>query len=320
MRKGKQLAIFAFGALLLANSAAAQDPEAWDRWGKTWGDTLVPFLPKASPWGLTVDPYPLIRTFANETYVYKGADSMVYKYPSYITHQTWWFDDPELSRQLADLEKEKAAATQAFEKASDEFFTAHGAEMKALEKAHLEQMNALASHLADLAKQGKYDEADLVNKKLEKLGPFVYPPLQALTEPYDKRQKDMDDRERQLTNRKRQVSFQIHTNRTPTTTAPKFTRIKPAGTLAGHPFYRQDEGNSKAGVWDASFVDLAVFLGPPGYVNPKIKIGHREFAVKTIVVWAWIESRPDTIQADEATAKKVLEKMDYEGLAKLIEP
>jgi hypothetical protein len=144
--------------------------------------------------------------------------------------------------------------------------------------------------------------------------------LQALTEPYDKHQKDMDARERQLTNRKRQVSFQIHTNRTPTTTAPRFTRIKPAGTLAGHPFYRQDEGNSKAGDWDASFVHLAVFLGPPGYVNPKTKIGHREFVVKSIVVWAWIQSHANTIMADEATARKVLESMDYDGLAKLIQP
>ena len=65
---------------------------------------------------------------------------------------------------------------------------------------------------------------------------------------------------------------------------------------------------------------LAVFLGPPGYENPKIRIGHREFAVKTIVVWAWIESHPNTVKADEAAVRKVLESMDYDGLAKLIEP
>jgi len=315
-----RLTMLAFGAVLLANFSAAQDADTYDRWEKTWGDTLVRFLPNASPWGLTVDPYPLFRAFANETYVYKGADSMVYKYPSYITHQTWWFDDPELSRQLADLEKEKAAAKQDFEKASDEFFAAHGTEMKALEKTHLEQMNALAKQAGDLATQGKYDEAEVVGKRLEKLGPFVYPPFQALIEPYDKHQKDMDDRGRKLTNRKRQVSFQIHNNRTPTTTAPKFTGMKPAGTLAGHPLYRQDGGDSKAGDWGEYEVNLAVFLGPPGYVNPKIRIGHREFAIKTIVVWAGIESHPATIKADEATVRKVLESMDYDGLAKLIEP
>jgi hypothetical protein len=316
----RHIATLALGTLLLANSAAAQDADAWDRWGKTWGDTLVRFLPNASPWGLTADPYPFFRAFANETYVYKGADSMVRKYPSYITHQTWWFNDAELSRQISGLEKEKAAAKQQFEKESDEFYSVHGAEVKALEKAHLAQMDALAKQIADLAKQGKYDESQPLVKKLEALGPFVYPPFQALTESYDKHQKDMEERERQLTNRKRQVSFQIHTNRTPTTTAPKFTQMKPADTLAGHPLYRQDEGNSKTGDWDESWVDLAVFLGPPGYENPKTKIGHREFAIKTIVVWAWIQSHPSTVKADEAAVRKVLESLDYAGLSRLIEP
>ncbi len=320
MQRQRQLSILAFGALLLVHSAAAQDEEAWNRWGKTMGDTLVRFLPNASRWGMSVDPYPPFSAFATETYAYKGADSIVHKYPSYIVHQTWWFDDAELSRQTADLEKEKEAAKQEFEKASEEFYKVHGEEMKALEKAHLAEMNALATQIGDLARQGKYDESQAVVKKLEKLGPFVYPPLQALTESYDKHQKDIADRERQLSNRKRQVSFQIHTNRTPVTTAPKFVSMKPAGTLAGHPFYRQDEGNSKAGDWDASLVYLAVFLGPPGYENPKVRIGHREFAVKSIVVWAWIQSHPKTIKADEAAVRKVLEAMDYNGLAKLTEP
>lgn len=319
MQRRRQLSILGLSALLLISSAAAQDADTWDRWGKTWGNALVRFLPNASPWGLTVDPYPLFRAFANETYVYKGSDSIVHKYPSYITHQTWWFNDAELSRQMADLEKEKAAAKQQFEKASDEFYSAHGAEMKAAEKAHLAQMDGLAKQIGDLAKQGKYDESQPLVKRLEALGPFVYPPFQALTESYDKHQKDMDERERQLTSRKRQVSFQIHTNRTPITTAPKFTGMKPAGTLAGHPLYRQEEGRAP-GDGDASWVDLAVFLGPAGYENPKVKIGHREFAIKTIVVWAWIQSHPNTVKADEAAVRKVLESMDYNGLAKLIEP
>jgi len=74
------------------------------------------------------------------------------------------------------------------------------------------------------------------------------------------------------------------------------------------------------GGWIETMVDLAVFVGPPGYENPKVKIGHRELTTKSIVVWAWIESRPDTIQADEAAARKVLESINYDGLAKLIAP
>lgn len=155
-------------------------------------------------------------------------------------------------------------------------------------------------------------------EKISKSGAFVYPAYQALTESFNTRQKELDDRERKLTSRRRSVSFQIHTNRTPTTTAPAFSP-KAAGTLAGHPFYRQVRGNFKMGDSTETMVDLAVFLGPPGYQNPIIQIGHRELAVKSIIVWAWIGSRPDTIQADEAAARKVLESIDYKGLSALIE-
>jgi hypothetical protein len=41
------------------------------------------YLPNASPWGMSVDPYPPFSSFANETYEYKGANSEVRKYPSY---------------------------------------------------------------------------------------------------------------------------------------------------------------------------------------------------------------------------------------------
>jgi hypothetical protein len=74
------------------------------------------------------------------------------------------------------------------------------------------------------------------------------------------------------------------------------------------------------GGWIDTTVDLAVFVGPAGYQNPKVKIGTRQFAAKSIAVWAWIQSRPDTIQADKAAAKRVLESVDYNGLARLVEP
>jgi hypothetical protein len=35
---------------------------------------------------------------------------------------------------------------------------------------------------------------------------------------------------------------------------------------------------------------------------------------------AWLQPRADTLQADEAVARKMLEAIDYDGLAKLIEP
>jgi hypothetical protein len=313
-------AVLALAAFLLANSAAGQDANAWDRWEKATGDALIRFLPNASAFGMTVDPYPPFSGPANETYQYKGANSMVYKYPSYIVHQTWWFDDAELSRQTAEVKKENDAFKQKSDKVLQEFMKVHGAEMKAAETAHLAEMQKLQKEGADLFNQGKTQQGQAVLEKLEKLGPFVYPPYQQLTESLDKRQKEIDDRERKLSGRRRNVSFRIHTNRTPTATAPAFLAMKPSGALAGHPFFRQLRGNMNMGDRTETLVDLAVFLAPPGYENPKVKIGHRELAVKSIVAWAWIESRPDTIQADEAAARKVLESIDYSGLSKLIQP
>jgi hypothetical protein len=66
--------------------------------------------------------------------------------------------------------------------------------------------------------------------------------------------------------------------------------------------------------------NLSVFIGPPGYQNPHVTLAERQSKVKCIVVWAWIESLPDKIQADEATVKKVLESVNYDGLSRLIEP
>ena len=317
-RTEKKLAILAVAALLLTNSAAAQDADAMSRWGQTTGDALIRFLPNATPWGMTVDRDPIFSAFANETYDYKGANSLVRKYPSYVVHQTWWFDDAGLAQQTADLEKEKAALKQEVETAGEEFYRVHGAELKAFQKTRLAEMETLSKQVADLTQQGKSEQAQAVLKKIEEL-PAVYPPYQALMSSLDKRQQELTDRERTLTNRRRQVNFRIYTNRTPLTTAPKYAP-KPAGALAGHPFYRQDEGTLKAGDGDTSLVDLAVYVGPTGWENPRVKIGQKELAVKCIVVWAWIESHPDTIKADEAAVKKVLESIDYNGLAKLIEP
>jgi hypothetical protein len=37
-------------------------------------------------------------------------------------------------------------------------------------------------------------------------------------------------------------------------------------------------------------------------------------------VWACIQSRRDTVKADEAIVRKLLEKVDYDGLSRLMEP
>jgi hypothetical protein len=106
----------------------------------------------------------------------------------------------------------------------------------------------------------------------------------------------------------------------PSTTAPVFIGAKPIGTLAGRTLYRNDRGAVVvADQIRHLLVDLAVFVGPPSFQNPKVNLADREMKVKGITVWAAIESRPDTLQADEATVKQVLEGIDYDGLARLID-
>jgi hypothetical protein len=60
-----------------SRAAAAQTPEALDRWLKANDAALMRFLPNASSAGMTVDPAPAFSGPANETYTYKGANSMV---------------------------------------------------------------------------------------------------------------------------------------------------------------------------------------------------------------------------------------------------
>lgn len=308
--------VFAILAVLAALPACAQDRDALSRWAEESDKELVRFLPNASQWNMTVDPDPLFSGPANETYDYKGVNSIVTKYPSYVVHQDWWYNDPALAQEQSDLQREKSEFKQEEERKLQEFEQMHSAEMKAWDDDQKAKQNALVQQADPLLKQGKYEEA---GKILKSFTPQPYAPFKELADSIDKKQKEMDERDRALQIRRRMVTFQIQTNRTPTTTAPAF-HPAPLGTLAGHPFFRQVRGTLDMGGRKQTLVDLAVFVGPPGYVNPKVKIGERQLAVKSVVVWAMVQSLPNSIDADEAAARKVLESVDYNGLSALIQP
>ncbi len=91
-----------------------------------------------------------------------------------------------------------------------------------------------------------------------------------------------------------------------------------SGTLKGHPLYRYSKTTSYA---PTDRVCLAVLLGPAGFKNPpQTKAGEMRAELKTILVKAKIESFRQSVKADEATARQMLEKVDYDALSKLLTP
>lgn len=318
-----RFALLGVAALLLTAFAAAQNQDAQNqdamiRWGEATLDKIEPFLPDARPLGFTPElPNPAadFKAFANQA---------SRKYMELLVHKNWWFDDADLSRQLEEVRKEEEALKQEFEASSKDFATTHGAEMEARKRSHEAEMEAASKQAQVLFQQGKYAEGKAV---IDKIKPLHYPAaLESLIASFDTRQEDLAGRERSLLARRRSVSFRIYTNRTPMTTAisrkssaPEY-QLRPNGMLSGHPFYRQAQITGLNPRLDQPAIKLAIYLGPMNFQNPPVKLGEADLKVKSIVVWAWIESRPDTVQADEAAVKKVLATMDYDGLAKLIEP
>jgi hypothetical protein len=323
----------AIASAILAAPAAAQEQDAMSRWGEATLDKLERFLPNASPWGFTPEAAHSasdFKAFANDT---------PHRYPALVTHKTWYFSDPDLARQLDEVSRQKEALKKEMNDALDQFMKAHGAEMEAINKKHLadaqsvsqshaDEINALSKQAQGLFQQGKIQEGKAVIDKIsaitakdqDKLQPVHYAPYDEISASFKKKQQDLDDRERKLMALRRSVSFRIYTNRTPTTTAFAYP-AKPIGMLASRTLYRQDRGtmDKGSGVTEAA-ADLAIYLGPANFVNPHIKAGDWDLKVKCIVVWAWIESLPGALPSDEATVKKVFEKIDYDGLSKLIEP
>lgn len=306
-----RLSVLAAVALSSSLPVSAQNNDAVLRWGDATLDKLEPFLPDPSALGF----FPELpgrpsdfKAWANDT---------MKLYPALLVHKNWYFPDAQLDRDIDQAERDKAAFKKQEDAEIEEFQKTHGSEMQAEQKAYNAQRDALSARGQALIQQGKYQEARAL---MQTLKPFQYAPFDSLMTSLNKRGQELEDREKDLLGRRRSVSFRIYTNRTPKTTA--FANpTQPAGTLAGRTLYRQDRGiMTMGGDNKGAFINYAVFLGPADFQNANVKLEERRPQVKCIVVWAWIQSRPDTIQADEAAVKKILATINYEGLSKLIEP
>jgi hypothetical protein len=299
----KQSVIWMVGTALLLSPAAAQEQAAESRWIEETGERLARFLPDATPEGLTP-----------EQYIFKGgANGTPHKYICVLAHRYWKFDDAELSRQLEENSNQEKALNKEMEDTAGKFMKEHAAEIEANKK----RVQALQDQYGDLMKAGKYDQSKALMEKIAELQHQT--PLTAVMDSFEKRSEEIAARKKHLSGQWRNVNFRFGTNRTLAASLPNF-HLQSSGTLAGRPLYREEKIDRLTSDRVLNTVGLAIFLGPPGYQNPPVKLGQSELAVKCIFVWAWIESRSDTVKADEAIARRILEKVDYKGLSKLIEP
>jgi hypothetical protein len=157
----------------------------------------------------------------------------------------------------------------------------------------------------ELIRQGRYAEAANV--------PECPQPKDPETEKLEVNRKELNERVRRLEARTRTLVIAIQGNESAVDLLG--ASAQQAGALEGHPLYRSS-GESSAG----SRVQLLVYLGPSAFRNPPSATGVERPQVKCLLVRADINSRPETVQTDEAVARQMLQKVDYASLAKLLQP
>lgn len=122
----------------------------------------------------------------------------------------------------------------------------------------------------------------------------------------------MDGRIRNLQGSARSLEIYIEANATAANTLDP--SAQQSGTIHGHPLYRVAWPGP---VQPMTWINLAVYVGPPGFQNPNT--GGSKAVLKCVLVWLRVTTRPDTVKSDEALAQNVLETIDHDGLAKLLD-
>lgn len=286
----KQIMILAAGIFLLASSGLAQqDPT--NQWCETMTGRMATFLPK-----------PVTGLVSHEAWA-SGENNKIEKtcgdavqnskYLKARAEQSWWFDDPSLGQQIEAAKREQADAQQQGQKDLQD----HMAEIQALQKQYM-----------DLVKQNKMTEAQATADKMQKL-----------SDAGNAKAKELDERIANLQSRGRMLQIQIHGNEALAEALYRTGQQRqPSGTINGHTVYRATD--KTLGAPGAPEVFLAIYFGPEGFRNPAVEVPSVAAGPKCFTVLVMLHPRADTLQSDEAAARKMLEAIDYDGLSKLVEP
>ena len=163
----------------------------------------------------------------------------------------------------------------------------------------MDTRNAVAAQAqkeaSELISQGKVKEAQ---ERLEKLTKDPTQKQPELFAAYDR----AEQRLRDLQAQGRKLSISIEASYPPL----NWPLLKQVGMLKGYPLFRGVQQD----------VLLAVYLGPKGFRNPPAGAEPQKMQMKCFLVEAQIPQG----EGHEALARQMLEKIDYDGLAKLIEP
>jgi hypothetical protein len=212
-------------------------------------------------------------------------------------HQKWRFDDLGRVQQVEAAEKQVKAELKVLFQQKQEL--AKRSEVRW--KEWQECMKERSGKVTELARQGKF-------KEMEKV-PMCPEPKDPEMEKLDAKQKELERRVPRLKDEARSLEIELRANQSP-------PEVQPIGALKGQPLYRYKD----VGYKDVEYVGLAIYLGPKGFRNPWPARDRPKEELKSILVHATIQSTPETLKSDESVARQMLEKMDYAGLMKLLQP
>jgi hypothetical protein len=289
MAMNKHFTTLAFGILFVSNPGFAQDDPV-NQWGTGTTEKMSHFLPQPAPGLLPHEPW---SSGANNKPGMTFGDAVQnWKYLIPRAEQTWWFEDTLMAQKIAAAEKEKSDLAQS----EQQNMQSHMAEIQAIQKQY-----------QDLVRQNKITEAQA-----------LLPKMQQLTESGDAKSKELDERVATLQSHVRNVTIRIHGNQAVAdAVAPAGIHPQQSGAINGHPVFRGI--SNMLGGPDRPTMYLVIYLGPQGLRNPPVEIPSI-VGLKCFVIVAEIQTSTNKAQSDEAVARQMLSTIDYDGLAKMIEP
>ena len=236
---------------------------------------------------------------------------------------TWDFEDAALARKIQDAEKRgdallerigenREANTQAADK-----LEAALAQLAEKFQPELESMIAKLSDpkLSEKDRQQLMTRFEAAQKKNEQDQKALYAAAGVLggADEATKIGKELQD----LKQLGRTLELTIDGNATNEWCSGTFSGPVANGTLKGRTLYRY----TGTGDYAATQICLAVYLGPAGFKNPPVpKDNNLRTDLKTALVKVILLSSPQSLKADEAIGRQLLEKIDFDGIAKLLQP